>query len=235
MSLGDFWYLISPIIMIFIYTVIFSKFIQMKLGVTKSEYAYSIYLVPGLFAWSAFSTLFNRVAMVFIEKGDLLKKINVPAYSFMISVLIVEFLLFLISMGLGILFLIIINHPVNLKFLYLLPVMVLESFFGFFLGVIFSLFVPFFKDLKEVIPILLQLWFWITPIVYVKEMIYDKFPYIVDYNPAYFFIEFYQNLFLYSKVSNLDKIFALFLITLFLFFLAVYLYKKMVPEIKDII
>ncbi len=235
MNFGEFWYLISPIIMIFIYTVIFSNFMKMKLNIVQSQYAYSIYLVPGLLAWSSFVTLLNKTAMVFLEKAELLKKINIPAYSFMISILIVEFLLFLISMGLGVVFLLLIGYHVGFEFLYLIPVMVLQSLFGFFLGVLFALFVPFFKDLKEIIPIFLQLWFWITPIVYIKEMIYDKFPYVVDYNPAYFFINFYQNIFLYSEIYSLKPIFSLFLITIFLGFLSLYLYKKMTPAIKDII
>ncbi len=235
MSFGELWYVISPLIMIFIYTVIFSNFMKMKLNIAQSQYAYSIYLVPGLLAWSSFSTLLNRVAMVFLEKAELLKKINVPAYSFMISVLIVEFLLFCISMLLGVGFLIVIDYPISWDFLYLLPVMLLQSLFAFFLGVILALFVPFFKDLKEIIPVFLQLWFWITPIVYVKEMIYDRFPYAVDYNIAYTFISFYQNLFLHSEAKGWDGILVLGIVTLILAFLSAYLYKKMVPVIKDII
>jgi len=36
------------------------------------------------------------------------------------------------------------------------------------LGVILSLFTPFFRDLKEVVPIIIQLWFWMTPIIYTQ-------------------------------------------------------------------
>ncbi len=235
MSFGELWYLISPIIMIFIYTVIFSKFMKMKLNIAGSEYAYSIYLVPGLLAWTSFSTILNRTAMIFLEKGNLLKKVSVPAYTFMFSILIVEFVLFCISMALGVGFLFLIDYNIDSSFLYLLPFMVVHSLFGFAIGVIFALFTPFFRDLKEVVPIFLQLWFWITPIVYIKDMIYDKFPYVVDYNPAYLFIRVYQDIFLYGEVPSLQTFLIGLSITLFLLFLAGYLYKKMVPSIKDII
>jgi len=235
MSFGELWYLISPLIMIFIYTVIFSNFMKMKLNITDSEYAYSIYLVPGLLAWTSFSTLLNRVALIFMEKAELLKKINVPAYSFMFSILITEFVLFLISMTLGIGFLVLIDYHIDFTFLYLLPVMILQSFFAFALGVVFALFVPFFRDLKEVIPIFLQLWFWVTPIVYLKDMIYDKYPYIVDLNPAYIFIRIYQDIFLYAKTPDFTKLFTALLFTGAVLLTAAYLYKKMVPLIKDII
>ena len=112
--------------------------------------------------------------------------------------------------------------------------MILISLFAFFLGVIISLFMPFFRDLKEAVPIILQLWFWATPIIYVKELIYSKYPFIVDYNPLYYFIEPMQMLFLYYTMQKKD-IFVSLLIVIFLALTAAYLYKKLIPEIKDII
>jgi len=47
-GLGQFWYVLSPIIMIFLYTVIFSDF--MKMNIVDNSYAYSIYIVPRLFS-----------------------------------------------------------------------------------------------------------------------------------------------------------------------------------------
>ncbi len=56
--------------------------------------------------------------------------------------------------------------PNTATFLYLIPIMLMQTIFALGVGVIFALFTPFFKDLKEVIPILTQLWFWATPIIY---------------------------------------------------------------------
>ncbi len=60
-NLGQFWYILSPLVMIFIYTVIFSDFMKMKLNVIDSRYSYSIYLISGLFAWTSSSTLNNAL------------------------------------------------------------------------------------------------------------------------------------------------------------------------------
>lgn len=49
-GLGQLWYILSPVITIFIYTVIFSNFMKMKLNLVESTYAYSIYIIPGLLA-----------------------------------------------------------------------------------------------------------------------------------------------------------------------------------------
>ena len=73
-GLGQLWYILSPIITIFIYTVIFSDFMKMKLDIVENSYAYSIYLVPGLLAWTSFSTILMRLNTSIFEKANMIKK-----------------------------------------------------------------------------------------------------------------------------------------------------------------
>lgn len=234
-SLGQLWYLLSPIITIFIYTVIFSDFMKMKLQIIDNSYAYSIYLVPGLLAWTTFSTIISRLNNSFEEKAGLVKKINIPMYSFQISILLTELFLFCISISLGIVFLILVNQPVTITFLWIVPVMVLQVIFAFSIGVIVSLFTPFFKDLKEAVPVIIQLWFWMTPIIYMKEMIANKYPSLLIYNPFYHFVHIYQDIFLYSKAPSFKSLLIVFFMTTISLFLAGYLYRRMIATIKDII
>jgi lipopolysaccharide transport system permease protein len=236
-GLGKLWYILSPLINIFIYTVIFSDFMKMKLNLEAidSDYSYSIYLIPGILAWTSFNTIVMRLSTSILDKANLIKKISVPIYVYQLSILIVETFILFISFLIAILFLIAIGHPVTWSFLYLIPLLLLQSIFGFSLGVILSLFTPFFKDLKEAIPIIFQLWFWATPIIYLKDIIENKYPFILKYNPFYYFLDIYQNIFLYSKSPTLKSILIVVAITLSTFILAIYLYKKLVSAIKDII
>jgi len=234
-GLGQIWYILSPLVMIFIYTVIFSDFMKMKLNMIDSSYSYSIYLVPGILAWISFSTILNRLRNIFAQKSNLLKKINVPAYTFLLSVVIIEFCILLISYTFGIIFLFLVDHDVTVNFFILLPVLCLQTLFAFSLGTIIALLTVFFEDLKEALPIVIQLWFWMTPIIYMKEMIADKYPLILILNPFYQFVHIYQDIFLYSKLPSLQSIMVILTLTLVTLFLAAYLYKKTISIIKDII
>lgn len=234
-GLGQFWYILSPVITIFIYTVIFSDFMKMKLNIIENSYAYSIYLVPGLLAWTTFSVIISRLTTSFEEKANLIKKINVPAYTFQLSILLTELFLFFISISLGLGFLLLVNQPITLTFLWLIPVMLLQVIFAYAIGTIVSLFTPFFKDLKEAIPVIIQLWFWMTPIIYMKEMIAKKYPFLLTYNPFYYFVHIYQDIFIYSKAPSFEDISIILAMTTTTLLLAAYLYKKMIATIKDII
>ena len=234
-GLGQLWYIISPIVMIFIYTVIFSDFMKMKSNIVDNTYAYSIYIVPGLLAWMSFNKTLSLLSNSISKKANLIKKINVPMYVFHLSIFITEFLLFIISILFGIIFLIIIDYTVSITFLWMLPIMLLQTLFVFALGVIISLFVPFFKDLEEAIPIVIQIWFWMTPIIYMREILASKYPLLLIYNPFYHFVHLYQDIFLYSTAPSFKELFIIFTITLTTLVLAAYLYKKLIPTIKDII
>ena len=208
---------------------------KMKLNIIDNTYAYSIYLVPGLLAWTSFSTIVMRLNSSIFEKSHLIKKINVPMYVFQLSIVITEFALLILSMSLALIFLLLVNHPITWAFLWMLPIMVLQTLFAFGLGVILSLFTPFFRDLREAIPIVVQLWFWMTPIIYMKEMIASKYPALLTYNPFFYYVEIYQDIFLFSKAPALS---SLAITTTFAFislFIAGLLYKKMISSIKDII
>lgn len=234
-SLGQLWYLLSPVITIFIYTVIFSDFMKMKMNIIENSYAYSIYLVPGLLSWTSFSNIVMRLNTSFFEKAHLIKKISVPMYAFQLAIMLTELFLFLLSILLGIGFLFLVNQPITLVFLWMLPVMVLQTIFAFSLGVILSLFTPFLKDLKEVVPVVIQLWFWMTPIIYMREMLEKKYPFLITYNPFYYFSSIYQDIFVFSKAPSLESLSIIIFITSVTFLLSMYLYKKMIGTIKDII
>jgi len=232
---GQLWYFISPAVTIFIYTVIFSDFMKMKMNIIDSTYAYSIYLIPGLLAWTSFSTIIMRLNTSFFEKAGLIKKINVPMYTFQIAITLTEFFTFCIAMFLGLGFLLLVHQPITWTFLWLIPVMLIQTVFAFGLGVIFSLFTPFFKDMKEIIPIIIQLWFWMTPIIYVKTMLANKYPLLLTYNPFYYFVDIYQNIFLYSKAPSIHSLLIISLEAFVSLLIAGYFYKKMISTIKDII
>jgi len=234
-SLGQFWFFLSPIIMISLYTIIFSDIMKLKLNFADNAFSYSTYLIPGILAWTSFSAIITALSNSFEKKANLIKKINVPMYVFQLSIFAVEFAMFLISIALAVCFLLITSQNVTLTFLWMIPVMFLQTVFAFSLGVIFSLFTPFFKDLKVVIPLITKLWFWVTPIVYMKEIIIDRFPALLIYNPVFYFIDIYHDIFIYSKAPSIESLLTVTLFATISLALAAYLYKKMTSTIKDII
>ncbi len=74
-----------------------------------------------------------------------------------------------------------------------------------------------------------------TPIVYVSDILKDKYPFLLKYNPFYYFIKSYQDIFLYSKAPESSSLIVISIMVATLSLLFIFLYKKIVPVIKDIL
>lgn len=230
-GLGQIWYIISPIVMLFIYTVIFSDFMNAKLGISNQAYSYSIYLIPGIFAYSAFSNSLSMMMEIPFSKAGILKKINTPLYIFELSPLIIQFIIFAFSMMIGVVFLLIVKE-VSFNILFIIPLMVLQTIFVFGLGLLFSVFSVFFRDIKEVAPIMLQLLFWATPIVYPAYVLEKKAEFLLYINPLYYFIKPYQDIFLFDRVNFSDFI-APTIIAFISLFIGGFFYTKLIDSVRD--
>ena len=98
-KMGMLWMVIHPFMQVLVYALVLSAILQAKLPGIGGQYAYAIYLMSGIVAWTMFSDIFSRLLTVFIDNGNLLKKVHFPRIvlpMIIIGVAIVNFLLMLI-------------------------------------------------------------------------------------------------------------------------------------------
>lgn len=96
-----------------------------------------------------------------------------------------------------------------------------------------AIFYVFLRDLREVIGIIIQFWFWFTPIVYVFDILPDAAKRFFAYNPAFFFIDAYHDVFVYGSMPNFDNLIKITLIGHIVLLLAYICYKKLEKDIRD--
>lgn len=201
--LGSLWAFIFPLINILIFVLIFSKLIGAKINLpdylVQTEYTYSIYLVSGILGWNAFSATLNGVANVFRDKAGIINKIHVPLLHLPLYILMTESIIYLISLSIFIVFLIVIDFPLSAHWLWIPILLVIQQAFAYSVGMFCAILSVFVRDIRQFVAILLQLWFWLTPIVYVIDILPEAYKSLFYFNPAYPFINSYQNIILYMK------------------------------------
>jgi ABC-type polysaccharide/polyol phosphate export permease len=69
----------------------------------------------------------------------------------------------------------------------------------------------FFSDVKHLLEIFLQVWFWLTPIIYPANFVPEKYQFLYRLNPAVLFVESYRNCLLYNKMPSLSSLLILFI------------------------
>lgn len=192
--LGAAWTVLNPLAMIVVYTVIFSQVMRTKLPGVSSSFAYSIYLCAGLLTWGFFAEIVNRAQNVFLDHANLLKKLSFPRLCLPVIVLGGAALNFAIIFGLFTGFLLLSGNFPGWAYLGLLPVLAIQSVFAIGLGIVLGVLNVFFRDVGQLFGVVVQFWFWLTPIVYPIDILPEGVRPLMAYNPMAGLMAAYQGI-----------------------------------------
>lgn len=232
-TLGGLWAFIWPLVNLMVYLIIFSRIMGARLPGQSDVYAYGVYLTSGLLPWMAFSGTFGRSVGVFIEKKQIISKLQVSLPSLLLYVSLAETVTFLISMGFFGIFLALTDWSVT-RHLMLMPfIFIVQQVLAFGLGLLCASLVVFVRDLKEVVGVLLQLWFWFTPIVYVKDVVPAWLQRMMILNPAYILADAYQKIFVYRTAPDTFPLIVLSLAAHALVATAYWVFRVLEKDIRD--
>ncbi len=234
-SLGSLWNVIQPLFQILIYTFVFSQIMIAKLPGIESTTYFAIYLCAGLVPWLSFSEIIVRGSNAFIENATYLKKLPIPEYLFVLQTGVVSSIILFISMG--ILFIIVIIMGGTISFLWLLVPLILALLvvFGIGIAIIFASINVFFRDFGQLLGTLVHLWLWLTPIVYVKELLPEDYRHIIDYNPLYYYIESLQGIIVFSEAPEANLWVNMLITSSITIFAGTLIVRKLRSEIRDVI
>jgi ABC-2 type transport system permease protein len=174
--LGWTWSLLNPLATVAIFTIVFKYFFkaQAPVGRPSGVENYAVYLLSGLLAWNFFNISVNGAMSVLVGNSGLIKKVYFPREGFVLALVASNLVSFLIELGvLGVILLLIGSNilpwiPVVLLLVALLTVFVTG------LGLILSVLNVYFRDLQYLVGmILLQMLFYLTPIVYPIRQVYE--------------------------------------------------------------
>lgn len=231
--LGVAWIIINPLSMILIYTVIFSQIMHTKLPSFDSKFAYSIYLCSGTLAWGLFAEITQRCQLVFIDNANLIKKISLPKICLPLIVLLNALLGFSIVFGLFTIFLLVSGNFPGMVYLCTIPILIVQVFFALSLGMILGILNVFFRDIGQLFNILLQFWFWATPIVYPTSILPELVQKILYLNPMAGLIKSYQQIFVLKEIPDWTNIGLPVLLSIAMSVYGVHLYKTRINEVVD--
>ena len=232
-SLGGLWMIINPLAQVLIYALILSNVLAAKLPGIDNKYAYALYLMAGTLAWSLFSEIVGRCLTLFIENGNLMKKMRFPRITlpFIVlgSCLLNNVLLFASVLAVFVC----LGHMPTLQMLWIIPLILTVAALAIGLGVILGVLNVFVRDIGQVVPIVLQILFWFTPIVYPISIIPENLKSIIAYNPMYPVVTAYHDVMVYGVAPNFTQLGLTILCSLLLLLLSLFMFRRAAPEMVD--
>lgn len=171
--LGLSWTVVHPLVMIGIYLLVFSRLMGARLpGQAETPYAFGIYLCAALLPWNLFSEVLSRSTTVFLEHANLVKKMAFPNILLHLYVAGTAVVHAAIVMGIFLLVLLAVGQMPPLAALAAWVLLtLLQLILAVGLGLLASTLNVFFRDVAQMVTVLLQVGFWLTPIVYVADIL----------------------------------------------------------------
>lgn len=232
-SLGAVWSIIYPLVTIFIYLIIFASIMGARLPGSSNVYSYGIYLIAGVIPWTAFSSTVIRASTIYLDKRNIISKIPIDLNCFPFYIVISETMIFAITFSVFFVFLFATGY-VFTPLLCILPlIFLLQQLFAYALGSILGMLVVFIRDLKEAVNVIFQFWFWLTPIVYVYDILPEYIKPMQFFNPAYWFINGYQQVLSYQVLPDWNLLGILTLVVAVLLFVKIRMMRMLERDIRD--
>jgi lipopolysaccharide transport system permease protein len=232
-KLGALWMILNPLAQATIFAIVLSEILAAKLPHVESKSAYAIYLMAGTAAWGLFAEIVTRCTTVFIDYANTLKKIAFPRLCLPLIVggsALLNHLLLLVAIVVVFLF---FGHLPTAAWLVLPIGMLMIVMLAFGLGILLGLLNVFSRDVGQVITIVLQLWFWLTPIVYPAESLPARFAPILQANPMIPLVKIYQDALLYCKVPQWDTLLIPMLVSSGLFLFSFWIFRRASADLVD--
>lgn len=231
--LGGLWMILNPLAQVLIFAFVLSAVLSAKLQGIDNRYAYAIYLMSGTLGWSLFAEIVNRCLTIFIDNGNILKKLAFPKIALPLVVIgsalvnnLLLLLAILIIFGL-------LGHEAGLALFWLPILMVVGITLGVGLGLLCGVLNVFLRDIGQVVPVVMQFLYWFTPVVYMVNIIPEQYREWLALNPLIPLITAYQDVLLYDRTPEFSGLGTTFLVGVVLSVFSLVLFRKASPEMVD--
>lgn len=232
---GISWSIITPAVMIVIFTLIFSGIFQARFGKTGGHLSFALYLFCGLLPWIAFSDAIQRATTVLTDNVNLIKRVVFPVEALPVNVVlaaVVQQLLGTIVLLIAALFVMQTVHATVL----LLPVLLVPQLMATFgLAWLMSSLGVFLRDMAQFNQLFFLGWMYLTPIFYPEEQIPEKYRWLVDINPIAPLIRSYRRILLDGEMPDWQGLLFTMAFALVCFFFGYWWFERTKKAFADVI
>jgi len=202
-KLGFLWNVIHPFTMVAVMSLVFSGIMPVRVkGDHSTEFSMALYLTSGLIPWLFFTESVGRGSTALLESAHFLKKLPIPEEVFVAKAAFTSLLSFLILLLILFTFSTLMGHPPTLSWAGLVPVTALLMLMVFGLGLFLACLNLFFRDLGQIVPVVLQVMMWLAPILYTEEAAPKLLRMISVVNPFAPFLSSFRSILLYYTMPD---------------------------------
>ncbi len=228
--LGLLWAFIQPLVTLLIFTLIFGRAIKVDTG----NIPYPVYALTGMLAWSYFAYVLNQSGQSIIGSQEMVKKIYFPRLIIPLSKAVTGLVDFLVTLVFLIGIMIFYHAPISTN-IYQLPFyLILGVLAALGVGIWASSLTIRYRDFQHVVPFLVQVGLYATPIAYPASLVPEKYLFIYHLNPMAGVVEGFR-----WSILGTDPIsqyaWISFVVIVVLFISSLFYFKRVERVMADIV
>jgi lipopolysaccharide transport system permease protein len=194
--LGIIWALITPVVMIGIFTIVFSGIFGARFGSSASHWDYALYLFCALIPWSMFQETVQQSANTIVNHANLVKRVVFPletlpvaqTFSALGNQLFATIALLIAT--------IVLRHELHLTALWLPVLLVPQLLLVLGASWLMASLGVFLRDIAQGVTLVLMAWMYLTPIIYPESIVPQQYRWLIELNPFTPLVRSYRRIFL---------------------------------------
>ncbi|MCU0242008.1 MAG: ABC transporter permease [Vicinamibacteria bacterium] len=224
--LGFFWSFINPLLLLLTYWLIFTQ-VEVFAGTRPVETTpFYLFLFCGILPWTWFNSSIAQAATVLISGGNLIKKVLFPAEILPMVTVFANMAHFLLGFPILLAFLIFTGKLSATAWLVVLPLLV-QLILTLGLALLISALTVHFRDIQDLLTHLLQVWFFMTPVIYFYGHIGGVLRKILRLNPMTHIIVAYQETLFHGSFGHAPGLLKTALVAVLIFALGAFLFERL--------
>lgn len=197
-TLGMIWALVQPVSMMLVFVVVFSVFVR----VPMDNVSYALFAYTGLLSWLFFANSLSAGLPSVVSNMNLVTKASFPREVIPLSKLVTTGFDFVIGLAVLALLLIVYQAPVTTALLAVPGIMAVHVMFTMGLVLWSSALYVLKRDLGSVLPLILQIWMFLSPVVYPVSLVPERYHALYMLNPMAAILEAYRNAILFGTLPS---------------------------------
>lgn len=184
--LGIVWTMLAPLLNMVALTLVFSTLLKQEIT------NYPVFFMTGAIFWAFFSQSTSSAAAQTQDSNEIAKRIYIPRSVFVAAAIGVGLVNLALSIVPLVLILVVTGFPIHPTWFFVPVAVVIVTLFAAGIGFLLFTFASRFSDIREMYQVIVQTWFFLTPIVYHPAIVPPKFRFALWLNPLYYLVQTFR-------------------------------------------
>ena len=235
--LGLLWAFFSPLLMVVMFTLIFSKVLGIRFRTVTEDPSlnFGLYFYCGLLPFLAYSQALTMGVNVIRRNSDLVKGVVFPLEILPLTTVLSSLIQNAYGVGALMFVFLLLEHEVHLTVLLLPLVIIPQLLFTLGLCSLMAVAGVYVPDIRETLKAVVRMTFFITPIIFPTGKVPPKYSFLVDYNPLAALVDTYRDLILLGKLPDPSQLLYFCSIAVVLFVVGFVVFNRVKHNFADLL